>query len=173
MSLQEVYYAAEIVVGIAVIISIVFVAIQLRQNTYMLNQTMADDRKKRIDWLTETICLDGDFRDFHRRIGTEYDQMNGDERYRAFWLGVRTMHSLLDELVGYFDGNITDSEFRVLELNLKNAKVRPHIEAAYQSLKSSYPISVHKFWEDLEIGDQSALAPAISLDAARTPIGKN
>ena len=56
MSLQEVNFIAEIVVGIAVIISIVFVAIQLRQNTYILNQTMADDRKKRIDWLTETIC---------------------------------------------------------------------------------------------------------------------
>ena len=161
------------VVGVAVIISIVFVTLELRQNTYILNQTMADDRKKRIDWLTETICVDGDFRDFHRRIGTEYDQMNGDERYRAFWLGVRTMHSLLDELVGYFDGNITDSEFRALELNLKNAKVRPHIEAAYQSLKSGYPISVQKCWEDLEIGDQSALAPAISLDTAKTAIVKN
>ena len=173
MSLQEVYYGAEIVVGIAVIISIVFVAIQLRQNTYILNQTMADDRKKRIDWLTETICLDSDFRDFHRRIGIEYDQMNEDERYRAFWLGVRSLHSMLDELVGYFDGNITDSEFRVLELNLKNAKSRPHVEAAYQSLKTSYPMSVQNFWEDLEIGDQSALAPALSLDAAKTAIVKN
>ena len=173
MNLQEVYYISEMVVGVAVIISIVFVALELRQNTYILNQTMADDRKKRIDWLTETICLDGDFRDFHRRIGTEYDQMNDDERYRAFWLGVRTMHSLLDELVGYFDGNITHSEFKALELNLKNAKVRPHIEAAYQSLKSSYPISVQKFWEDLEIGNQSALAPAISLDTAKTAIVKN
>ena len=99
--------------------------------------------------------------------------MNDDERYRAFWLGVRTMHSLLDELVGYFDGNITDSEFRVLELNLKNAKVRPHIEAAYQSLKSSYPISVRKFSEDLDIGDQSVLTPSISLEVIKTPIVKN
>ena len=173
MSLQEMYYISEMFVGVAVISSIVFVALQLKQNTYMLNQTMADDRKKRIDWLTETICLDGDFRDFHRRIGIEYDQMNEDERYRAFWLGVRSLHSTLDELVSYFDGNITDSEFRVLELNLKNAKSRPHVEAAYQSLKASYPISVQTFWEDLEIGDQSALAPAISLDAAKTAIVKN
>ena len=173
MSLQEMYYISEMFVGVAVISSIVFVALQLKQNTYMLNQTMADDRKKRIDWLTETICLDSDFRDFHRRIGIEYDQMNEDERYRAFWLGVRSLHSMLDELVGYFDGNITDSEFRVLELNLKNAKSRPHVEAAYQSLKASYPISVQTFWEDLEIGDQSALAPALSLDAAKTAIVKN
>ena len=169
MSLQEVYHGAEIVVGMAVKISIVFPTIQLRQNTYILNQIMADDRKKGIDWLTETIFLEADFRDFHRHIRTEYDQMNDDERYRAFWLGVRSMRSLLDELVGYYDGNITDSEFRALELNLKDANVRPHIEAAYPSLKPNYPMSVHKFCEDLEIGDQSALAPAISLDAAKTP----
>ena len=173
MRLQEMYYISEMFVGVAVISSIVFVALQLKQNTYMLNQTMADDRKKRIDWLTETICLDSDFRDFHRRIGIEYDQMNEDARYRAFWLGVRSLHSMLDELVGYFDGNITDSEFRVLELNLKNAKSRPHVEAAYQSLKASYPMSVQNFWEDLEIGDQSALAPALSLDAAKPPILNN
>ena len=35
MPLQEMYYVAEMVVGVAVIISIVFVAIELRQNTYV------------------------------------------------------------------------------------------------------------------------------------------
>ena len=35
MPLQEMYYIAEMVVGVAVIISIIFVAIELRQNTYM------------------------------------------------------------------------------------------------------------------------------------------
>ena len=34
MSLQEFYYVAEMVVGLAVIISIIFVAIELRQNTF-------------------------------------------------------------------------------------------------------------------------------------------
>jgi len=34
-------------------------------------------------------------------------------------------------------------------------------------------MSVQNFWENLEIGDQSALAPALSLDAAKTAIVKN
>ena len=41
MPLQEMYYIAEMVVGLAVIISIVFVAIELRQNTYMLRQSVS------------------------------------------------------------------------------------------------------------------------------------
>ena len=44
MPLQEIYYIAEMVVGVAVIISIVFVALELRQNSYLLRHYMSDDR---------------------------------------------------------------------------------------------------------------------------------
>ena len=51
MPLQEMYYIAEMVVGVAVIISIVFVAIELRQNTYIAKKSSADQREARLDWL--------------------------------------------------------------------------------------------------------------------------
>ena len=44
MPLQEIYYIAEMVVGVAVIISIGFVAVELRQNTYMLRKSQSDQR---------------------------------------------------------------------------------------------------------------------------------
>ena len=49
MPLQEIYYIAEMVVGVAVIISIVFVAIELRQNTYVTRKSMAARREQRIN----------------------------------------------------------------------------------------------------------------------------
>ena len=48
MPLQELYYIAEMVVGLAVIISIVFVGIELRQNTYIVRKSMADRREQRV-----------------------------------------------------------------------------------------------------------------------------
>ena len=51
MPLQEIYYIAEMIVGVAVIISIVFVAIELRQNTYVTRKSMADGREQRLNWL--------------------------------------------------------------------------------------------------------------------------
>ena len=45
MPLQEIYYIAEMVVGVAVIISIVFVAIELRQNTYMLRKSQSNQQR--------------------------------------------------------------------------------------------------------------------------------
>ena len=158
MPLQEMYYIAEMVVGLAVIISIVFVAIELRQNTYMLRQSLADQREIRLNWLTETLCTDSDFRQFHRRLGREYDQMNDDDRYRAYWLGVRTLRSLFNELVAYFDGQISDTEFRNLEWDLRIAKRRPQFKTVYETMKDGYPKSVQLFWEGLDIDGLPDLA---------------
>mgnify|MGYP001404727352 CR=1 FL=1 len=67
MSLQEIYYIAEMVVGLAVIISIVFVAIELRQNTYMTRKSMAEERAGREDWIVRNMILNDEFRQFQFR----------------------------------------------------------------------------------------------------------
>ena len=81
----------EIVVSIAIIASIAFVALELKQNSYLLRKSMADQRAQRINWMVETICTDADFRDFERRIDTEYTTFDEEERFRANYLGVRAL----------------------------------------------------------------------------------
>ena len=95
MTLQEVYFVAEIVVSIAIIISIAFVALELKQNSYLLRKSMADQRSQRTNWMVETICTDNDFRNFERRIHTEYTDFDEDERFRANILGVRILANIL------------------------------------------------------------------------------
>ena len=91
MTLQEAYFVTEIVVGITIIVSIAFVALELRQNSYLLRKSMAVQRAQRINWLAETGCTDSDFREFNRRIDTEYITFDEDEKYRANLLGVRIL----------------------------------------------------------------------------------
>ena len=148
MPLQEMYYIAEMVVGIAVIISIIFVAIELRQKTFMVRQSMADQRKQRLNWTWGTVVTDSDFRDFHRRIDTEWKDFNEDERHRGIALGIMAMRSILDELVAYFDGQISPEEYENLKWNMRVAKGRPHNLAAYEILKDAFPVKVQKHWED-------------------------
>ena len=78
MTLQEAYFITEIVVGVAVILSIIFVALELRQNSYLLRKSMADQRHQRIGWLHETLCTNNDFRAFHRRIDIDWENFNED-----------------------------------------------------------------------------------------------
>ena len=80
MPLQVGYCVAEIMVGLTVIISIIFVAIELRQNTYMLKKSMADQREERFNWVKETLATNNEFRNMHcvlPKNGTNLMTMTG------------------------------------------------------------------------------------------------
>ena len=147
MPLQEIYYIAEMIVGVAVIISIVFVAVELRQNTYVTRKSMADQRKQRLNWTWGTVVTDSDFRDFNRRIDTDWNNFNPDERYRGIFLGVSTARSILDELVAFYDGQVSSAEMANLEWQMRIAVSRPHNQAAYEIVKNGYSHKVRKHWE--------------------------
>ena len=91
--MRKSYFITQIGVGIAVIVSIIFVGLELRQNSFLMRKSMGDDRLQRTTWLFETLVTNNDFRSFHRRIETEYENFNDDEKYRAMWLGVRSLRS--------------------------------------------------------------------------------
>ena len=150
MTLQEAYFVAEIVVSIAIIASIAFVALELKQNSYLLRKSMADQRVQRINWMVETICTDADFRDFERRIDTEYTTFDEDQRFRANMLGVKTLRSILDELVAYFNGQISEDEWLNLKWNMEHASRRPNVQAAYPWVKDGYSNKVQEYWEALD-----------------------
>ena len=150
MTLEQSYYITEIGVGIGFIISIVFLAVQMRQNSYLLRQSMADQRRQRIGWLHETLCTNNDFRAFALRIGKEYSTFDEDERFRANYLGFRILSSILNELIAYFDGQITEDEWLNLKWNMEHAARRPNVQAAYPWVKDGYSKKVQEYWEALD-----------------------
>tara|TARA_B100001250_G_scaffold93059_1_gene77502 strand:- start:335 stop:844 length:510 start_codon:yes stop_codon:yes gene_type:complete len=147
MNLEEIYFITQIGVGIAIIVSIGFVVLEMRQNSFLLRKSMADNRLQRVNWLFETLSTDNDFRDFHRRIDTDYKNFTEDEKYRALCIGVRALRSMLDELVAHLEGRISKEEWISLEWNMKFAAKRPSIHVAYNWIKDSYPEKVQKVWE--------------------------
>ena len=150
MTLEQAYFTTEILVGIGFIVSIIFLAIQMRQNSYLLRKSMADQRRNRIIWQAETISTNADFRDFERRIDTEYTTFDADEKFRANMMGVRTLSSILDELLAYFDGQISEDEWINLQWNLEHACRRPNVKAAYPWMKDGYSKKVQEYWEALD-----------------------
>jgi hypothetical protein len=150
MTLEQAYFITQIFIGFGFIVSIAFLAVQMRQNSYLLRKQMADQRLQRTNWMTETMVLDPDFRKFERRINTEYDTFNLDEKYRENMLGVRVVVSILNELLAHFDGQISDDEWINLQWNMGHAPKRPHIQAAYLWVKDGYAKKIQEYWEALD-----------------------
>tara|TARA_Y100001970_G_scaffold244375_1_gene310455 strand:- start:575 stop:1072 length:498 start_codon:yes stop_codon:yes gene_type:complete len=157
MTLEQAYFTTEILVGIGFIVSIAFLAIQMRQNSYLLRQSMADQRRNRVSWLHETIVTDNDFRTFQLRIENEYDTFNENERSRANSLGHLVLRGLLNELVAYFDGQISEDEWINLQWNLEHACRRPNVKAAYPWMKDGYSKQVQEYWESLDSSGEGRL----------------
>ena len=150
MNLEEIYFLTQIGVGVAVIISIIFVGLELRQNSFLMRKSMGDTRKHRVNWLFEQLSIDEDFRVFFQRITTDYKNFTDDEKFRATCLGARSLRGMLDELVDHFEGRTTKEEWIALEWELKHIAKRPNTEPAYQQfLKNSYPEKVEQYWESL------------------------
>ena len=141
------------------IVPTVILAVQVRQNSFLLRNSMADQRRQRIGWIHETLCTDNDFRVFHRRIDTDWENFNEDERYRASALAITSLRSTLDELVAYYDGMITEHEWLSLQWNLKLFARRPNFASAYEFVKDGYPKNVQEYWESL---DKSRGGPTVA-----------
>ena len=72
MSLLEIYYVAEMGVGLAVIISIIFLAIELRQNTYAAKKFNAEQRETRLEWLYQNLIFNEEFRGFQQKTANNW-----------------------------------------------------------------------------------------------------
>ena len=123
-------------VGLAVIISIVFVAIELRQNTYMLRKSHTDQRRLHFNWLYETNCTDAEARKWHSRLDEDWDDLTEDDRYRGLHLGMRSLRLYLDEVTDYFNEQLSKSEYLLLSQNMIMAAKKPNIQLAYSVLKN-------------------------------------
>ena len=146
MPFQEIYYIAEMVVGLAVIISIVFVAIELRQNTYITKKSSADQREARTDWLQRSLILDDEFREFQQRVVFSWDNLEDDEKVRATMLGVQMITPILNELVAYFSNQLSEDEFRILNRSIALVAKQPHCQKAFNFLKPGYSDKVQNYW---------------------------
>ena len=54
MNLEEIYFLTQIGVGVAVIISIIFVGLELRQNSFLMCKSMGNDRRH-LTWCPEYV----------------------------------------------------------------------------------------------------------------------
>ena len=97
------------------------------------------------------LVKNNDFRSFAIRIGKEYSTFDEDERFRANILGVRILASILNELLAYFDGQISEDEWLNLKWNIEHAARRPNVQAAYLWLKDGYSKKVQEYWEALDV----------------------
>ena len=152
MSLEKVYFISQIIVAVGFVISLIFVGLQVRQNTALLRQSMSAERLRAGDFLLERLVTDAEFRDFYYRGVTEPEKYSEDDRFRNQFLNIRTLRSTLSELIAYFDGHISEEEYAALNWNLELLAKKPEIDRAWAIIADRYSTKVQAHW--LKIREQ-------------------
>ena len=152
MSLTQIYYIAEIVVGIAFVISVVFLALQVRQNSKIISRTYSMGWRRKEDWYAERIATDPDFRDFIQRIDREYDKFTVDEKFRADVLASGSLRLLLDGMIAYTEGNMSESDWLTLEPLLERVARKPNFNSVWTNIKNNYPEDIQIKFEAMRDG---------------------
>ena len=76
MTLEQTYYISQIAAGIVLIASILFLAVQIRQNSRMIERVMTEDHNLAWRWTYQQVALSREFAAFHKQIGDDYDQLD-------------------------------------------------------------------------------------------------
>ena len=156
MKLKEYALIAEVIGGVAVLIGLVFVGMELRQNTLMqrvtATQALSVNYENAVDALgrdSETACI------YVRGIkGLDY--LNGIERYRFFVLWFHVLRA--GEQLHYYslEGMVDDRIWRGYERQLEEIFRYPGVQQYWEIRKAWYSDEFQYFVKNLIAGAPAA-----------------
>ena len=96
--LESAYYISQLIVAIAVVLSLIFVSLHIRQNTKIMLETSYAGSINMVYQLWTTIADNQELADIHRQGSVAFDKLNELEQYRASLLAaisVDLMHAAM------------------------------------------------------------------------------
>lgn len=118
MTTEDIYYAVEILSGLTVIGSLIFVGLQLHQNTRAIRASSA--------WAYTQLWVDTARDNFispewagvMRRAFSDYEALDGVERFRVNEYFTRGMKQIEFIYQQYLDGNLSQQQWRGMQATL-------------------------------------------------------
>ena len=164
MKLKEYALVAEIMGGIAVLVGLIFVGLELRQNTLMqrvtATQALSIDYENAVDALgkdTDTACI------YVRGI-KGLDNLNGIERYRFFVLWFHVLRA--GEQLHYYslEGMVDERIWRGYERQLGEVFRYPGVQQYWQIRKEWYSDEFQSFVGNLIAANPATGPESFSFD---------
>ena len=149
MTLEQAYLISQIITAVVVIASILFLALQVRQNSRVLERTMTEDWRAAQSALVERIVNSREFAELHMKIGNNFDGLDDIDQYRARWLGQQNLRAFLHSVQAKLDGYISEFEWQEVCERVKFASTRKNFLLEWSRMKNTYPKKVQDTFEEI------------------------
>ncbi len=148
MTLEQGYFITQIAAGVILVASVIFLAIQVRQNTTMLNQMVREEFRVASNSLFEEVAKNPEFAHLHKKIGDSYESLNDLDKHRATFIARKTVRNLVHSIQAKLHGNLTDEQWGKTQYDIVSASRRPHVKAEWNSVKHIYSQNVQDLWNE-------------------------
>ncbi len=149
MTLEQAYFVSQIVAAVVLVASIIFLALQVRQNSKVLERSMMEDHRASQNSVIEEIFKNREFAEFHMRAGENYDALDEIDKYRAQRLATWRVRRICHVIQAKRDGFASDVDWAEFESTLKTAARRKNIQLAWVALKNDYPKPIRIIFESI------------------------
>lgn len=169
MRLKEYALFAEIVGGIAVIVGLIFVGLELRQNTLMQRVTATQALSANYEDAVDAVGQDAELACIYVRGINSLDNLNGIERYRFFVLWFHLLRA--GEQMHYYslEGMVDERIWRGYERQMSDIFRYPGFQQYWQSRKEWYSDEFQQFVGQIIASAGSDAQEPFSFDGCEQP----
>lgn len=148
MTLEEAYFVSQIVAGIVLVASILFLALQVRQNSRLLARSMSEDNRNSQNSLWDQISYNREFAELHMKIGSDYDSLDDMDKYRAQFQSQKTIVNMLHSVDARMAGYLSDFEWHELQARIKFGMKRKNAQIVWKQIRNNYPTRVQDLFAE-------------------------
>ena len=149
MTLEQVYFISQITAAVVLIASIIFLALQVRQNSNVIQRSMMEDHRTAQNTVALKVFEDREFAEFHMRSRDDYDELDEVDKYRAEFLAVWRLRRILRVIQARLDGLVSDVDWAEIESGVSVGGRRTHIRVIWERIRNDYPRPAQDLYDEL------------------------
>ena len=158
LTLEQAYYISELVASLAVIMSLIYVAIQIRQNTQIVKLNSAQNLSHELRESLALLASDAGLSDIHLRAMQNIDSLAPAEKFR-FYIFLNNVFRVYESAHYQNSKRTVDpSVWTGIVGNMKATKSTSGYLAFWQERKSIFNKEFQDFYDTEVIGNPDVLA---------------
>jgi len=158
ITLEQAYYIAELVTALAVVISLIYVGIQIRQNTHAIKLNSAQNLSHELRESLALLVSDAELSDIHLRAMRDVGCLAAVEKFR-FYMFLNNVFRVYESAhYQKMQGTVDPSVWAGIHGNINATKSTSGYQAFWRDRKNIYSREFQAFYDNEVTGNPDLLA---------------
>jgi hypothetical protein len=138
MSIMELGALGEFIGSIGVVASLIYLAIQIRQNSISNKAQAVQSTSDRMIDISLAMATDGSWPDLFNRAGDDFESLTPSDRGRAGWMWFAIMRGQETLYHHYLEGNVDDQTWETYATAIRHNAKMPGFRQWWRSISGTY-----------------------------------